>query len=491
MKHILKKQLLWVMLPFALSLGGCADFLDRGPENKVDETSVDYTKTEDMYQPVSGTYAIFRQKMSFWGLYGLISVRGDDVNKGSSPTDQIQFQYCKLFQYEDIKDFFALNASWEGLYNIVSTANSAIENLDKYAAYITTDADKLKYTQYKAEVRFLRAMAYFRITNFWGDVPILFNNQQLKVEKSKKDKVYEYILNELQFCADSLPAVRPNQQVDKPGAVTRYSALALIAKAQMYQGNWDAVLTATNDIIGTGLFSLYTDYYQSFKIPGKLSNESLFEIQFTDFDSGSGDIVRSDNWFLSQGPRGGSNPIQGFGFMTPTDEIRAYFNTRGETIRDTTTFLLTGRTSPSGDFIAVPQPGEPTAYSGKAYTPANQLTPGRNEYGDNNNIRILRYADVLLMNAEAKVRANQDGDAPFNEVRIRANMPLISGVTLDDVLNERRVEFALEWGERFFDLVRTGKAAATLPGFITGESEFYPIPQNQIDLNPNLKLEAK
>ena len=487
MKHIFKKQILWVMLPFAFALGSCSDFLDKLPENKVEEENVDYAKTEDMYQPVSGTYAVLRQRMSFWGFYGLMSVRGDDVEKGSTANDQIQFQYAKLFQYEDIKDFFPLNASWENLYYIVTTANSAIESLDKYANYISSGNDMLKYRQYKGEVRFLRALSYFRITNFWGDVPLLLDNQQLTVEKSPREKVYEYILDELQYCADSLPAIRPNQQTDKPGAVTRYSALALMAKAKLYMGDWQGTLNATDSIIDSGLFDLYPDYYQSFKIPGKLSDESLFEIQFTDFDAGSGDIVRSDNWFVFQGPRGGSNPIQGWGFMVPSDGIRAYFNQRGETVRDTTTFLLTGRETPSGDFIVAPQPGEPTAYSGQAYTPANQLTPGRNEYGDNNNIRILRYADVLLMNAEARIRLGQSGDEPFNKVRFRAGMPDIQGVTLDDVLNERRVEFALEWGERFFDLVRTGRAAATLPGFVAGQSEYYPIPQNQIDLNPNLK----
>lgn len=465
----------------------CSDFLDKLPENTVEEESVDYSKTEDMYLPVSGVYATLRQKMSFWAAYGLISVRGDDVAKGSTATDQVEFLYAKLFQYEDIKDFWALNATWEGHYNIISIANSAIESLDKYAAFITTDADKLKYNRYTAEVRFLRALSYFRTTNFWGDVPLLLNNQQLNVEKSPRADVLNYIADELQYCANNLPDMRPNQQTDKPGAVTKYSALALLAKVYLYQENWNGTLTATKEIIDSNLFSLYNDYYQLFKIPGKLCNESLFEIQFTDFDAGSGDIVRSDQWFVFQGPRGGSNPIQGWGFMVPTDEIRAYFHQRNETIRDTTTFLLAGKTTPSGDFIAVPQPGEPTAYCGKAYTPANQLTPGRNEYGDNNNIRVLRYADVLLMNAEAKVRLSQSGDAPLNEVRQRAQLSDITGATLDDVLNERRVELALEWGERFFDLVRTGRAAATLQGFVAGKSEYYPIPQNQIDLNPNLK----
>ena len=94
------------------------------------------------------------------------------------------------------------------------------------------------------------------------------------------------------------------------------------------------------------------------------------------------------------------------------------------------------------------------------------------------------------MNAEAKVRKGQNGDAPLNLVRKRAGMAPISGATLDQILEERQVELAVEWGERFYDLVRTDRAAQELPGFVKGKSEYYPIPQDQIDLNPNLELEA-
>ena len=126
-------------------------------------------------------------------------------------------------------------------------------------------------------------------------------------------------------------------------------------------------------------------------------------------------------------------------------------------------------------------------YNGKNYIPSTQLPEGKTAYGYGNHIRMLRYADVLLLNAEAKVRKGQNGDTPFNLVRTRAKMPVITNVTLDQILEERMVEFACEWGERFFDLVRTGKAESTLKGFKTGKSEFYPIPQAQKDLNPNLK----
>lgn len=486
MKYRIRKYALLGVLPAVLAFASCSDYLHKLPENTVEEAAVDYTQLGDMYKPVSGVYAIARAKHSSWAAYGLISVRGDDVNKGSSPTDQPEFLSAKLFQYEDIKTFWALDGTWGAFYNLITVANSALESLDKYAENITSDADRVRYTQYTAEVRFLRAFTYFRLVTLWGTVPLLLDNQQLQVTKAPVEDVYRYIFSELEYCIANLPALRPNEQPDKMGAVTRYTALALYAKANLYRENWQAVLNATNEIIDSGKFTLYGDFYQLFKIPGKLSNESLFELQFTDFETGSGDIILPDQWFAFQGPMNGTSPIQGWGFMTPTDEVRAYFHARGETVRDTTTFLLTNHTTPSGDHIEPSLPGQPTAYNGKAYTPSNQLTPGRTDYGANNNIRVLRYADVLLMNAEVKVRLGQNGDAPLNLVRERAGMPAITGATLDDVLNERRVELALEWGNRFFDLVRTGQAASVLQGFVPGKSEYYPIPQNQIDLNENL-----
>ncbi|MGI6074005.1 MAG: RagB/SusD family nutrient uptake outer membrane protein [Fermentimonas sp.] len=471
----------------SIILAGCSDFLDKLPENTVAEEEVDYTKIDEMYMPVSGVYATAANKMSFWGGYGLISVRGDDVVKGSAPNDQVEFNYADKFEYEKISGFWALNATWENLYKIITTANAALESLDKYKESITSTADTEKYNQYTAEVRFLRAMAFYRVTMLWGAAPLLIDNQALTITKNSIEEVHSFIQDEMDYCIENLPALRPNEVANKPGAVTKYTALMLKAKLALFDGDYETVLSATQQIIDSNKFSLYPDYYQLFKIPGKLSNESLYELQFTDFNTGSGDIVTSDAWFAFQGPRGGITPIQGWGFMVPSQGIRDFLNERGDNIRIKTTLLYTGKTTPSGDVIPLGNPGEPDCYSGKAYTPSNQMTEGRTGYGMNNNIRIFRYADVLLMNAEAKVRSGQNGDAPFNMVRARVEMEPITNVTIDQILDERRAEFALEWGERYTDLVRTGKAAEVLDGFIAGVSEYYPIPQNQIDLNPDLK----
>ena len=181
--------------------------------------------------------------------------------------------------------------------------------------------------------------------------------------------------------------------------------------------------------------------------------------------------------------------------MTPSQTIVDYLNTRNDSVRLKTTILFTDTktkgtnkyaVTPSNDTIWANSDGV-KYFNGKAYLPSSQMTTGRTDYGENNNIRVLRYADALLLNAEAKVRKGQSGDAPFNLVRNRAKLASITSVTLQNILDERRAEFACEWwGDRFNDLIRTGQAATTLTGFIVGTSEYIPIPQTQIDLNTNL-----
>jgi hypothetical protein len=118
------------------------------------------------------------------------------------------------------------------------------------------------------------------------------------------------------------------------------------------------------------------------------------------------------------------------------------------------------------------------------------MTPGRVDYyGANNNIHMLRYAEVLLMNAEAKIHKGQSGDAEINEVRQRVKLAPLAGANLQQLLDERHAELICEWwGERFNDLLRTDQAATVLaPAFQKGKSEYIPIPQAQEDVNSNLK----
>jgi len=480
----------YIILAAVVLLSSCNDFLDKEPENTIPVEGIDYTITANMIQPVIGIYARVRtgDGFSFWGRFGLMAIRGDDVEKGSTAADQGELIYAKSFQYNQLNGYWALNGSWTGLYNMVLNCNSALVDLGRYNEHATSDTDKKLNLQYQAEVRFMRAFAYFHIVRFWGDVLLVTDNSQVmeSLDVTPREDIYSFINTELDFCASNLPALRPNEMPLK-GQVTKYTALALKAKANTDINDWDAVLDATNEIIASNKFTLYPDYYDYFKKPGCLSDENLFELQYGLV--GATDI-ESDAWFEYQGPRQGFEGTKigpGWGFIVPSGSLEKLFNDRGETIRKETTFLYGGSTTREGDVVAAPTSEYGRIINGKNYIPSTQLPEGKTKYGYGNHIRMIRYADILLLNAEAKVRKSQNGDAPFNLVRTRAKMPTLTNVTVDQILEERMVELACEWGERFYDLVRTDKATTVLKGFKKGESEFYPIPQAQKDLNPNLK----
>ena len=465
----------------------CSDYIDIDPENSVPEEKVDYTNLDNMYMPVSGVYAKVRTGAMHWVIWPLSIVRDGDVWSGK-PDDQAPLVDMGNYNYD--QGFWGLNEMWNQYYGIIKVANSALESLDEYAVYATTDAQKATNRSYQGEVKFLRAYAYYRLVQAFGPVTILRSNTQTNLTRSTIEAVNKYMLEDLEYAYNNCPEVRPNEMAHI-GAVSAYSAKALAAKVYLNMGQYDQVEKLTDDIINSRKFELYGDFYQLFKILGKLCDESLFECQCTDFGQGSGEMVDADQWFNFQGPslQGPSISVGGWGFIGYSDEFKAWAESRNEDVRATTTFLVGGTTTPSGDFIKPQQNSIRTnCWNGKAYTPTNQMTEGRTKYGSNNNIRVLRYADVLLMNAEAKVKLGKNGDEPFNEVRRRAHMPELTNVTFDQILDERRMELCCEWGERYNDLIRTGKAAEVLgPKGWTVEKTYYPLPLDQITDNADLK----
>ena len=326
---------------------------------------------------------------------------------------------------------------------------------------------------------------------------ILENNNQTDFVRSKQETVLNYILSECETAMGEMAATskcRPNQMPHN-GAVTYYTAAMVAAQTALVQGNWDKAEKYSDEIIESKKFSLYSDYYNLFKIPGKLCDESLFEIQCTDFGNPSGDYIGVDQWFNFAGyamkNEATGKTFGGWGFMKYEDEFVNWAKNRGETVRYTTSIIIPGVPTPSGD-VCTKNPNEGHNYNGKGYLPYDQMTAGTTSWGRNNNVRILRYSEVLLINAEAKVRNGKSGDASFNEVRTRAHMPTLTGVTLDQILDERRMELCGEWCVRYIDLVRTGKAAAVLgPKGWTAEKTFWPLPATQIENIPDLEKDPK
>ena len=507
-----------------LSGASCSDFLDKAPENTVPEESIDYTNLSNMYQPVSGVYGKLRTGGMHWVGLPLYIVRDDDVWSGRHDDQADLINIGESFIYLD--SFWGFNEMWNQNYSIVRVANSALEDLANFRANCTSNDDLQKNSEYEGEVRFLRALAYYRLTQLFGDVTILRSNTQTDLTRSVRDVVYEYMLTEdLLPAIELLPEVHP-RNAEHMGAATSYTAATLAAKVYLQMNDFPNVKKQTEYVISSGLFDLYPDFYNLFKTAGMLCEESLFECQLTDNGIGAGEEIKAGEWYTFQGPVN-SGVVSGWGFIGYRDQFQEWAANRGETVRATTTFLKGGETTPSGDFITGTTNVTATnCWNGKAYLPVSETPAGRG-YGSGNNVRILRYADVLLMHAEACANGAGTLDEAFEDfdkIRARAGFKefLEDGKTknpkyiskeyfksdaeraVELILDERRMELAGEWGERYMDLVRTGKAATVLnetevdenPGdnyiVVKGWSEdktYYPIPPTQIENAPALANE--
>lgn len=515
----LKKTLIYVAsATLLLSGASCSDFLDKAPENKMPEEEIDYTNLNNMYNPVSGVYGKLRTGGMHWIGLPLYIVKDDDIWSGRHDDQADLVNIGESFIYMD--SFWGFNEMWNQLYSVVRVANSALDDLARFRENCTTDEDLNRNSVYEGEVRFLRAYAYYRLTQLFGDVVILRTNLQGDLTRSKRDVVYQYMLQEdLEVAINNLPKVHP-RNAEHSGAVTSYTAAALAAKVYYQMKDYTNAKAQCEYVINSGLFDLYPDFYNLFKSAGMLCEESLFEVQVTNNGIGSGDEIRVGEFYTFQGPVN-SGVVSGWGFIGYRDQFVDWAEQRGETVRATTTFLKGGETTPSGDYIeGTTNVTATNCWNGKAYLPVSETLDGRS-YGSGNNVRQLRYADVLLMYAESCVRTT-DGSSmtafqAVDKIRQRAGFTsdnahyvsesafnaMSQDEKIDFILDERRMELAGEWGERYMDLVRTGKAATVLnegsdsnpsDNYIitNGWSEdktYYPIPATQIENAPDLVKE--
>lgn len=503
--HSIKLALIFVAL-FAFS--ACNDLLNEPAENRAFTEETDYTLTENMDLPLIGMYAEFYGTQ--WENFPLIAVRGDDVNAGGLG-DQQDFAETDKYNYN--KDYWMYNSLWQNYYADIFVAHSAMEQIEKYKQFAT---NKTLADQYIAEVKTLRAWYLFQLARVWGDVFVPSTpdpSALLVAEPTAKDDVMKHISAQMDEAIPLLPDLHPNQRSDIRGGVTKYTALAIKALANLELKNYQVVADATSQIISSGKFSLEPDFYQLFKLKGKLNKENILELQYSDFGLGAGD--NKSYLFAFFGPQGWTPKVSGagdgWGFWEPSLKYIKFMLDRGENVRLETSVLFTNRgiaeikkdskyatlpawisnTTRSGDRIN--DYARALFASGKQYLPSDQLTPGRTDYGTNKNFTCIRYAEILLMYAEALTQGAtgtaMTADNAVNLVRTRAGMSSLSGVTNAQVMDEKFAELAMEWGTRFYDMVRLGKnAELSYEGrSFTDNKKFLPYPQNQVDLLPVLK----
>lgn len=505
----LTKQFITLTLLALLAMvTSCHDLLDEPTEGKVFTEQTDYTDAGNMILPLVGAYAEFYTRG--WEDFPLIAVRGDDVNAGGLG-DQQDYAETDKFNYN--KDYWMYNSIWQNLYKDIFFCHSAMEQVD---LYIEAGASSSLGEQYKAEAMTLRAFMLLQLSRVWGDILIPPSSDPsllLITELSTKDEVMQHISDQMDLAIPNLPAMHPNKRTDIKGGVTKFTALAIKALANLELKNYQAVADATSQIISSGEFSLEPDFYNLFKIKGKLNNENILELQYSDLGLGSG--TNFSYLYAFFGPQNWTPKVtgagSGWGFYEPSMKYIKFMLDRGETTRLQTSVLFTNRgiaeikkdpayatlpdwisnTTPSGDRIN--DYARALFASGKHYLPSDQLTPGRTDYGTNKNFTIIRYAEILLMHAEALTQGASSStmsalDA-VNAVRTRANMAGLSSVNNNQVMDEKFAELAMEWGIRYYDMIRLQRYNdLSYDGrTFTAEKTFLPYPQIQVDLLPVLK----
>lgn len=493
------------LIAILLLTASCHDYLNEPQENLIYTRDIDYTESQNMIMPLIGAYADFYSRG--WEDIPLIAVRGDDVNAGGLG-DQQDYAETDKFRYN--KDYWMYNSAWLGLYSDVVGINSAINQILLYKEFAPS---KALADQYVAEAKVMRAFMLFQLSRVWGSVFIPAFSGPVDNTLYTKNEVMQHIIAQMDEAIPNLPDMRPNQRTDIRGGVTRYTALAVKALANLELKNYQGVAEATSQIISSQKFSLEPNFYKLFKIHGKLSSENLLELQYSDFGQGTGDNI--SHLFAFYGPQNWTPKValsgSGWGFFEPTLKYIKFMLDRNETVRLETSVLFTNRgiaeiqkdakyatlpqwvsnTTRSGDRIN----DFPRALfsSGKHYLPSEELTPGRTGYGTNKNYIAIRYAEILLMHAEALTRgatsSAMNADAAVNLVRARAGLTPLTNVTSAQVMDEKYAELAMEWGGRFYDMVRLERYAdLSYEGRTFTSSLIYlPYPQAQVDQIPALK----
>jgi hypothetical protein len=488
-----------VLLVAIASLAGCKrDFLDRNPQGQYTQDTYPYPGGSGPYDTyLFGAYSELRSfNVHSQAFITATSIRSDDADKGSTPADGGS-NALTMDNFPVLPDNGFANTLWLGYFSLVSKANIAIDQVRNNKDIVATDEVK---AQSEGEARFLRAYAYFMLVRLYGRVPLIDSvltnaASQSNIPQSSAAQVYAFIEQDLQFAAANTPLSWDAKFV---GRITKGAANGLLAKVYLTQQKWAEAMNAANAVILSGQYNLTTTYDKIFREEGENSKESVFEVQAT----ANATIPTNNGVQYAQimGVRGSGIWDLGWGWNTPSTFLEAAYETgdprKNRTILYTSTATQTFTTIYGENLpVGLPNP----RYNNKVYTNPALRNSIAHRFGYWMNIRILRYADVALMYAEAANELNNTTEAlqKLEWVRARAragNGTILPAVTTTDqaelrdaIRHERRIELAMEH-DRFFDIVRWGIAtdalhAAGKTNFNANRDNLLPIPQAQIDLS--------
>ena len=482
MKNIYKLLLVTIL---SFSVISCDDYVDYDPSETYTIVADDYfTSSSDYESALVGVYDVTQ-----WILYNVMigEIASDNsLAGGESATDVIGLQKIDDMLHDPEND--QLTSIWQFMYEGVNRANYLFENKDKL--------DFTRKDELYGEVHFLRAFFYFELVKIFGDVPLFTNSRLTAVDsgtlqRSSASDVYAQIESDLNAAITALPAEKSVN-----GRATSFTAHALLGKVYLYQDKFDQAAAILDPLVGA--YTLPESPSSVFLKSGENGAESVYEIQHT----------KDSNWwawdYVPQGTEGNFAVIHhgirgyvgdvyqsGWSFNVPTQDLVDAFPA-GDKRKDASVLDIVKWADDTGAEYG--EGYEHTGYFNHKYIPRQGESSAQQELNFGTNYRAIRYADVLLMAAEANNRKSspdtQAAQNYLNEVRKRAfgnesNASSSTGATLtQEIWDERRLELAGE-GHRFFDLVRTGQASTVLQsiGFQAGKHEVFPIPQKEIDIS--------
>jgi len=472
---------------FAILILSCSDdFLDVA---SFDQDSENFFNSEEDYQSaLIAAYDLLHATYINVMLGEIAS--NNTLAGGESATDVPGIQEIDDMVHTPVNQ--QLRDIWSWMYAGVNRTNFIMEFQDK--------TDFPNKNQVLAETRFLRAYYYFELVKWFGDVPLAVDQRlqfgdQDNIDRTPVAEVYAQIEQDLAFAVANLPEVQTDI-----GRATRGAAQSLLGKAFLYQNKFEEAATILEQVINSGTYDLLEEYDTMFENDNENNIESVFEVQYTDLEGAGFGCLQCSEGNVAvgfNGIRNYSGPLfeSGFSFNVPTKEVFDAFEPgdirRDVALLDIETFAQQNQGFNDGAGVTFVEGFEHTGFYNRKYIARQgDANIGDANLTNPNNYRAIRYADVLLMAAEALNRGGIDdtrAQTYLNRVRNRAilgNVSVSGAALTEAIYQERRVELVGE-GHHFFDLVRTGRAATEIEGFTPNKHELFPIPSIEIELAGN------
>ncbi|MCO4749384.1 MAG: RagB/SusD family nutrient uptake outer membrane protein [Schleiferiaceae bacterium] len=465
----------------AITIGSCENFLDVQPRYVQDAENY-FNQPSDYEMALTAAYDLLQTSYLTQWIGEIAS--GNAIAGGESVTDTEGLHQIEGMTHNAVNNELRSIFRWN--YAGIARVNYMMEFQNKI--------DFQGKNGILGQARFLRAYYYFELTKYFGDVPLVIDqrlgaDQVTKLDRSPRSLVYAQIESDLRFASSTLPWSNPEK-----GRVDKGAALALLGKVQLYQGKHAEAVISLDSVINFGGYALVADYDTLWFAANENNSETVFDIEYSGLEGGGyGCMV-----CLEGNAAAGFNGIRqyvgpfysdGNSYNLPTQDLYDAFDStdirRDATILDLDAFIA-AQPNASSISYAIGGGGHTGFYNNKYIKRQAELGLPDNDLTSPLNYKVIRYADVLLMAAEANVQEGNDGQALsyVNSVRARVNMPArVSGgsALLADIFTERRLELSGE-GLHFWDLLRSGQAAQSITNFQVGKHEIFPIPQVEIDL---------